>query len=107
VPWFIKHETFTPETVALSLAQRRPHLEAHRTWVEAQRAAGIAIASGFLVDENSQPGGGGLLMVQAASFEAALELVQQDPMISGGLVTWSLQEWRPVAGQPLSAGGSP
>ena len=57
--WFIKHETFTPQTAELSLDQRRPHLEAHRAWVEQQGAAGRRIRSGFLVDEQQRPGGGG------------------------------------------------
>ena len=50
MPWFVKHETFTAETMALPIEQRRPHLEAHRGWVEQESAAGRRIRSGFLVD---------------------------------------------------------
>ena len=96
--WFIKHETFTPQTAELSLDQRRPHLEAHRAWVEQQGAAGRRIRSGFLVDEQQRPGGGGLLMFEAASYAEALAWVQQDPMIQAGLVSWTLQQWIPVSG---------
>ena len=96
--WFIKHETFTPQTAELSLDQRRPHLEAHRAWVEQQGAAGRRIRSGFLVDEQQRPGGGGLLIFEAASYTEALAWVQQDPMIQAALVTWTLQEWIPVSG---------
>ena len=96
--WFIKHETFTPQTAELSLDQRRPHLEAHRAWVEQQGAAGRRIRSGFLVDEQQRPGGGGLLIFEAASYAEALALVQQDPMIQAGLVSWTLQQWIPVSG---------
>ena len=98
MPWFVKHETFTAETADLPMAQRRPHLEAHRAWVEQESAAGRRIRSGFLVDEQRRPGGGGLLIFEAASYAEALEWVQQDPMIKADLVRWTLQEWIPVNG---------
>ena len=98
MPWFVKHETFTAETADLPMAQRRPHLEAHRAWVEQESAAGRRIRSGFLVDEQRRPGGGGLLIFEAASYAEALEWVQQDPMIQADLVRWTLQEWIPVSG---------
>ena len=80
------------------MAQRRPHLEAHRAWVEQESAAGRRIRNGFLVDEQRRPGGGGLLIFEAASYAEALEWVQQDPMIQAALVSWTLQEWVPVSG---------
>ena len=98
MPWFVKHETFTAETADLPMAQRRPHLEAHRAWVEQESAAGRRIRSGFLVDEQRRPGGGGLLIFEAASYAEALEWVQQDPMIKADLVRWTLQEWIPISG---------
>jgi uncharacterized protein YciI len=107
VPLFIKHETFTPATAALSVAQRRLHLEAHRDWVEQQRTSGSILSSGFLVDGEGQPGGGGLLVLKAESYDQALALVQKDPMIARGLVHWTLEEWRPVAGLPLIDAPSP
>ena len=96
--WFIKHETFTPQTAELSLDQRRSHLEAHRAWVEQQSAAGRRIRSGFLVDEQRRPGGGGLLIFEADTYSEALAWVQQDPMIQADLVSWTLQQWIPVSG---------
>ena len=96
--WFVKHETFTAETADLPLAHRRPYLEAHRAWVEQEAKAGRRIRSGFLVDAQRRPGGGGLLIFEAASFTEALEWVQQDPMIQAGLVSWTLQQWIPVTG---------
>ena len=96
--WFIKHETFSPQTAELSLDERRSHLESHRAWVEQESAAGRCIRSGFLVDAQRRPGGGGLLIFEAASYAEALEWVQQDPMIQADLVSWTLQEWIPVSG---------
>ena len=96
--WFVKHETFTAETADLPLEQRRPLLDAHRAWVEQEAKAGRRVRSGFLVDAQRRPGGGGLLIFEAASFTEALEWVQQDPMIQADLVSWTLQEWIPVSG---------
>ena len=98
MPWFIKHETFTADTAALPMVRRRPHLEAHRAWVERETTSGRRIRSGFLVDEQRRPGGGGLLIFEAETYTEALAWVQQDPMIQADLVHWTLQEWIPVSG---------
>ena len=98
MPWYAKHETFTPSAAALPIEQRRPHLEAHRRWVDQQAEQGRSIRSGFLVDSSRRPGGGGLLIFEADCYADALSLVKQDPMIEAGLVSWSLQEWIPVSG---------
>ena len=98
MPWFIKQETFVSAMTTLPAEQRRQHCEDHRAWVEAQRASGLRIASGFLVDAAQKPGGGGLLVFEAASYGAAEELIRQDPMIARGLVEWSLHAWTPVSG---------
>ena len=98
MPWFIKQETFTTAMTTLPAEQRRQHCEDHRAWVESQRSSGLRIASGFLVDEDHKPGGGGLLVFEASCYAAAKELIQQDPMIARNLVEWSLHAWRPVSG---------
>jgi uncharacterized protein YciI len=93
MPWFIKHETFRAPYPAM-----RPHLEAHRTWVAELRERGVRLSSGYLVDGAGQPGGGGLLLVEADSHAAAEALIRQDPMVRSGDVDWSLQEWIGVVG---------
>ena len=98
MPWFVKSETFTAAAAALPIEQRRPTLEAHRDWVSGEASAGRRLRSGFLVDANRRPGGGGLLMFEAESYAEALLWVQNDPMIRAGLVEWQLQEWIPVSG---------
>ena len=98
MPWFIKTEIFTTTTAALPIEKRRPLLKAHKRWVEDERARGLIIRSGFLVDQDRRPGGGGLMIFEAASYAKALEWVQNDPMIRAGLVDWQLQEWIPVSG---------
>lgn len=53
------------------------------------------------MDADSAPGGGGLLVIEAPSYAEADRLIRHDPMILSGLVTWTLHEWKPVAGAPL------
>ncbi len=60
MPWFVKQETFLRPYAAM-----KPHLQAHRAWVEQLREAGTVLSSGYLVDGAGQPGGGGLLLLQA------------------------------------------
>jgi len=93
VAWFVKTETFTAAAAALPVEQRRPTLEAHRHWVVQEAESGRRLRSGYLVDGNRKPGGGGLLMFEASCYAEALAWVQNDPMIRAGLVDWQVQEW--------------
>ena len=86
--WFIKRETFRWPAAELKGA-----IAAHRRWVANCREQGVVISSGFLVDGEGKPGGGGLLLLQASDYAAALALIQQDPMLLSGGVAWELQEW--------------
>jgi uncharacterized protein YciI len=72
LPWFIKQETFLRP-----YAEMQPHLAAHRAWVEELRAEGVVISSGYLVDGEGRPGGGGLLLLQAADYATAEALVRR------------------------------
>jgi len=98
VAWFIKTETFTAAFRALPGPERQVLLQAHRNWVAVQRGAGVPIASGFLVDGQRQPGGGGLLAFQASSYAEARALIVRDPLIAAGWVDWQLHEWIAAAG---------
>jgi uncharacterized protein YciI len=93
MPWFVK-----TETIRVSREQVRPHLAAHRHWVERLRRAGVRISSGYLVDGQGRPGGGGLLLLEAADHAAAERLVREDPMILSGSVAWCLHRWIPAVG---------
>jgi uncharacterized protein YciI len=91
--WFIKTETFRwPH------GQLLPHLRAHHLWVERLRQEGVTISSGYLVDAQGRPGGGGLLLLEAEDHAAAEALVRQDPMVLSGGVDWRLQGWKPAVG---------
>ncbi len=88
MPWFIKRETFLRP-----YAELRPHLQAHRIWVEQLRQRGLRISSGYLVDGDGRPGGGGLLLLEAADHASAEALIREDPVVASGLVEWSLHLW--------------
>lgn len=98
MPWFIKTEIFTEAFRALPGPDRATQLQAHRDWVAVQRAADVAIVSGFLVDGQHKPGGGGLLVLQAGSYAEALALIERDPLIAAGWVDWQLHEWIAAVG---------
>lgn len=94
MPWFIKHETFrVPYRVM------RPHLEAHRAWVADLRERGVRLSSGYLVDGAGQPGGGGLLLLEADCYAAAEALIREDPMVRSGDVDWTLHQWIGTVGE--------
>ena len=54
---------------------------------------GINIQSGFLVNELKQPGDGGLLILDIETYQDALEIIKNDPMIKNNIVEWKLNEW--------------
>ena len=86
--WFCKTEQFKrpfPEV--------KPYLEAHKEWVVSLRRAGTCITSGYRVDAEGKPGGGGLLFVAATNYEEALKLVLQDPLVANDCVDWELNGW--------------
>ena len=91
--WFIKKEVFLEKISFLSKEQKDLHIEAHKNWVLNIRSSGRRIKSGFLVDSDRKPGGGGLLIFEAKSYSDALQLIKEDPMIKSKLVDWELHEW--------------
>ena len=97
--WFIKTELFTVEAMKFSLQKRQKYIKEHISWVKKLHSTGVKISSGYLVDKNGIPGGGGLLILQASSFQEAQSLIKTDPIIISGLVDWKIQEWIPVFGE--------
>ncbi|AAQ00713.1 MULTISPECIES: YciI family protein [Prochlorococcus] len=101
MPLFIKKEQFTQETLSLLPEIKKQYLADHKIWVKELIASGKNISSGYLTDQERNPGGGGLLFIEATNFEEAKDIIQQDPMIRNNLVNWEIQEWVPVAGNLL------
>ncbi len=97
MPFFVKTERFTNASIELSQAKRKSYLNQHKYWVQSLKKLGHNIYSGYLVNQQKEPGGGGLLIIEATNFEEAKLIIEKDPMIKNKLVTWQLQEWIPVA----------
>ena len=90
--WFCKTERFKP---SLPFGVIKPHLDAHSRWVDDLRRSGeTCIVSGYRVDSEGRPGGGGLMFLAAKSYEEAYELVaKNDPLIVNDCVDWELNGW--------------
>ena len=99
MPWFIKTERFTNQTLSMPPEERKLFLAQHKSWILKLNSLGKKVISGYLVNENKLPGGGGLLILEANSYEEAKSLIQEDPMIVYDLVSWTLQEWVPVSAE--------
>lgn len=89
--WYVKTETFVKDK---SFPEIKPHLAAHKEWVAQVRKEGsTSITSGYRVDENDKPGGGGLMLFAAPDYDTALALVRQDPLVANDCVDWQLNRW--------------
>ena len=67
MPLFIKTE-FIKEKYLSNLNLRKKIIQDHINWVKTLRDKGININSGYLIDFLKKPGGGGLLMIECASY---------------------------------------
>ena len=93
MPIFIKTEKFKRETLGLSNSERESFLLMHKKWVNKISQTGQNIYSGYLINEDKKPGGGGLLIFEANDYFTAKKMIENDPMIKNELVIWDLQEW--------------
>ena len=94
--WFIKTEKFTAATLNLPEKTRKGYISEHKKWVKQHTASGLKIFSGYLVDKNKSPGGGGLLIIESDSYKKAEIIIKKDPMILNKLVSWKLEELIPI-----------
>ena len=101
MPIFIKTERFKDQTLELSKSERKKFLFMHKQWVIDIANSGHYIRSGYLINGEKMPGGGGLLILEAKDYLTAKKIIKNDPMIKNELVVWNLQEWIPInASQP-------
>ena len=98
MPIFIKTERFNNKALKLSHIERRKFLLEHKEWVEIISESGQYIHSGYLINEQKMPGGGGLLIIEANNYSTAKKILLNDPMIKNELVNWDLQEWISING---------
>ena len=64
---------------------------AHKAYVRELNQQGHRARSGYWADA-----AGGMLVFEAASRDAAQVIVEQDPLIANGCVSYELYEWRIV-----------
>ena len=91
--WFVKTEQFCKP-----YPQVKPHLEAHREWVRSMREENAICVSGYRVDKNDRPGGGGLMIFAARDYNAAEAFVKNDPLVQNECVDYQLNKWIPETG---------
>ena len=92
MPIFIKTELIKKEYL-IQKDIRKKVINEHIQWIENLKRKGINIKSGFLVDELKKPGDGGLLILDIETYQDALGIIKNDPMIKNNIVEWKLNEW--------------
>ena len=92
MPIFIKTELIKKEYL-IQKDIKKKIINEHIKWIENLQKKGINIKSGFLVDKLKQPGDGGLLILDIETYQDALEIIKNDPMIKNNIVDWKLNEW--------------
>ena len=92
MPIFIKTEIIKKEYL-IQKDIRKKVINEHIQWIENLKRKGINIKSGFLVNELKQPGDGGLLILDIETYQDALEIIKEDPLIKNNIVEWKLNEW--------------
>ena len=92
MPIFVKTEIIKKEYL-IQKDIRKKVINEHIQWIGNLKRKGINIKSGFLVNELRHPGDGGLLILDIETYQDALEIIKQDPMIKNNIVEWKLNEW--------------
>ncbi|NJK72789.1 MAG: hypothetical protein HC926_06010 [Synechococcaceae cyanobacterium SM2_3_60] len=83
MPWFVKLETgLVPK------AKFDAHVPAHLAYVDQLNAQGHQAQTGYWRER-----GGGMLLFQAQDYAEALAIVEADPLVQAGLVSYALHEW--------------
>jgi len=92
MPIFIKTEIIKREFIS-NFELKKKFIDKHILWIKDLKKAGFNIKSGFLVNEIKEPGAGGLLIIEVQTYNEALNIVKEDPMIKNKIVDWKLSEW--------------
>ena len=92
MPIFVKTEIIKKEFINKNKFKKK-YIDEHILWIKELKKAGVNIKSGFLVNEIKEPGAGGLLIIEVNTYEEALKIIKEDPMIKNKIVDWKLNEW--------------
>ena len=96
MPFYVKTEKFNIKALKMSSRKRSEFISEHKSWVKSMQSSGIKIFSGYLIDRDGNPGGGGLLIIDCNSYNQAETRISKDPMIKNKLVDWKLHEYIPL-----------
>lgn len=86
--YFMSINKIKPEADRALLNKTIP---AHREWARKQLAAGVLVQAG-------KWGDGGMIIVRAGTREEADRVVDEDPLVQAGLVTFETAQLHPAAG---------
>ena len=92
MPIFVKTEIIKKKFITDNKLKKK-FVDKHILWIKKLKKAGVNIKSGFLVNEFKKPGAGGLLTLDVKTYQEALKIVKEDPMIKNKIVDWQLSEW--------------
>ena len=96
MPIFVKTEIIKKEFISKNKLKKK-FIDEHILWIKELKKAGVNIKSGFLVNEIKKPGAGGLLIIEVKTYEEALKIIKEDPMIKNKIVAWKFSEWIDIA----------
>jgi uncharacterized protein YciI len=83
MPWFVKIEIGIVEKPIFD-----QHVAAHKAFVRELIKQGHQAKTGYWAEY-----GGGMLLFQASSLAEAKAIVERDPLIQNGCVTYEIHEW--------------
>ena len=89
---FVKTEFIKKEYLS-NTKIKKEMIRNHINWVKELKAVGINVKSGFLIDQDKKPGGGGFLIIECKTYHEAEKIIKSDPMIKSEIVDWKLHEW--------------
>ena len=92
MPIFVKTEIIKKEFITNNKFKKK-FINKHILWIKELKKAGVNVKSGFLVNEIKEPGDGGLLTIEVKTYQDALRIVREDPLIKNKIVDWKLSEW--------------
>ena len=98
MPIFVKTEIIKKEFITDNELKKK-FVDKHKLWIRELKKNGVNVRSGFLVNEIKEPGAGGLLMIEVKTYQEALKIVKEDPMVKNKIVDWKLSEWIDVSTQ--------
>jgi len=92
MPIFVKTE-FIKKKFITDNKLKKKFIDQHKLWIKELKKTGVNVKSGFLVNEIKEPGAGGLLTIEVKTYQEALKIIKEDPMIKNKIVDWKLSEW--------------